>query len=151
MQDLLKSFMLYNPNSGNFVATKALHGRPIGTIIGSSVSGRYWKIWFNGSYYLAHRLAWLYMTGEFPEQDLDHINGNGFDNRWTNLRIATKSQNQNNAYRKIPGQYGRGVRKVGKRFAAQININGSKIYLGSFDTTSEAEQEYFKYKNSILN
>src|SRR5215467_8628570 len=72
----------------------------VGDLAGCLDAGRY-KIRISGRNYWAHRLAFLWMTGEWPQGEVDHKNGNPTDNRWSNLRDATRPQNQHN----------RGVRK----------------------------------------
>lgn len=89
----------------------------------------------------AHRLAWLYVYGTWPNGEIDHINGNPIDNRIENLREATHQQNMCN--QKIRSDNTSGVKGVshtkrGKPWRAQININGKVVYLGNFSTKEEA-------------
>ena len=94
--------------------------------------------------YRAHRLAWLYMTGEWPEDEIDHRNQNGTNNRWRNLRAATQSQNKANVPSRSHNRLGiKGVREVPSgRFVAAIKVPGRRRYLGTFDTAEEAHQTY---------
>jgi hypothetical protein len=94
--------------------------------------------------YQAHRLAWLYMHGEWPVGDLDHINGDPADNRIANLRIATQSQN--NANRRARRGRNKGVymeKKTGK-YKANICVNRKQIYLGRFESAEAAKAAYDK-------
>jgi hypothetical protein len=96
-----------------------------------SYEGKYRKM-------LAHVAAWIWMTGDVPEQQIDHKNGQPADNRFDNLRPA--SQTQQNWNRVAEGPYPKGVYKPAdkKRFMAQAHINGKNTYLGYYDTPEEA-------------
>jgi hypothetical protein len=96
--------------------------------------------------YYAHRLAWLIMTGEMPPDDIDHIDGNPGNNAWTNLRLASKRENNRNVKARASNKLGvKGVRRRYKdRFVADICVNGRTIYLGSFATIEEASAAYQK-------
>ena len=99
--------------------------------------------------YQAHRLIWLIMTGEWPEDEIDHVNGDGADNRWVNLRAATRSQNAVNRHFKNGTGY-RGVRQLPNgTYRARIKIleTGKRIELGTFAT---AEEAYEAYKRAAL-
>lgn len=93
----------------------------------------------------AHRLAWLYMTGEWPAGEIDHINGDGLDNRFGNLRVANRSQQSRNtrahrdSYSGLKGAY---WEKRSARWLAQIKHEGKQHYLGKFDTAEEAHAAY---------
>lgn len=95
-QEELKRVLTYDPDSGNFTFNIKKGGMNIGDIAGYIQADGYRAISCNGIQYKAHRLAWLYMTGSFPENQLDHINMNKDDNRFSNLRKATRSQNNMN-------------------------------------------------------
>jgi hypothetical protein len=97
---------------------------------------------FNGKTHPVHRLIFIYMTGECP-QFVDHINGQRSDNRWANLRPATKSQNCANKTRPRNNAAGlRGVtvdnRARTTRYYAHIKVQQKRIYLGSYGTPEEA-------------
>ena len=98
-----------------------------------------------GKKYSAHRLAWLWMTGEWPALDIDHIDGDKTNNKWENLRLATKSQNAANA--KAHKDNASGLKGVcwhleGRKWAAEIKINRKKVYLGLFDCPAAAHLAY---------
>lgn len=105
----------------------------------------YVVIGFNRKYYKAHRLAWLLTYGEWPSQDIDHINRNSADNRIINLRECSPSQNQANRNGNRNNSTGhRGVtfhKRLGK-FQAAIRVNRKPIHLGTFDTALEASAAY---------
>lgn len=102
---------------------------------------------------LAHRLAWWISNGKIPDKMvIDHINGNPFDNRLCNLRIATKAQNNRNAKKPSTNTSGlKGtslIRKTG-RWVAQINIKGKRKNLGRYDTREEAHLVYMEAAKQI--
>lgn len=99
----------------------------------------------DGEEYRAHRLAWLYMKGEWPADEIDHRDGDPFNNRWDNLREATSGQNkQNSAVRKDSVSGVKGVRFDPSRgkWRAYIKVGGRQIYLGRFPSLEEAAEAY---------
>ena len=94
-RERLKEILNYDPETGVF--TRALNRRrwKEGQIMGTESCG-YVSINVDYVIYRAHRLAWMYMTGEDPQTGIDHVNGNRSDNRWSNLRLANQSQNGRN-------------------------------------------------------
>lgn len=105
-----------------------------------------------GQDYAAHRLAWFWVHGVFPEsKDVDHVNGVRDDNRLVNLRPATRSENTHNQF-KAHRQSKSGVLGVSryrKRWLAQINLNGKRIYLGVHETVEAAQAAYLKAKKDL--
>ena len=110
-------------------------GELAGTVFESKPGSFYIRIKIKGITYQAHRLAWLYMTGLWPEDQIDHRDGKGYNNKWINLREANNSQNQYNAK-------GPAIDLVGKRYRAKITINRVQIHLGMYDTYKEAVEAY---------
>ncbi len=162
----VRSRLLYNPKTGKFRWRRGIDhwraGLPAGTEIEMGRSGhkrryvligignrkptrRYTLIGINHRNYRAHRLAWAYVYGEWPDQEIDHINGNGCDNRIANLRLATHAQNCQNQRKPKHNTSGlKGAyfdRRLGK-WLAQIRCNGTQHYLGYFDTAKEAHDAY---------
>jgi hypothetical protein len=117
-----------------------------GTIAGRSTGTKYDSIAIYGTRYYSHRVAWLYMTGEFPPECIDHINGDTRDNRFSNLREATTSQNGFNAKRQHRNRCGlKGVcfvPKYSSPYRATLRIDGKNVILGHFDTAEEAHAAY---------
>jgi hypothetical protein len=151
-QQKLKSVLDYDPATGLFrwktERSNAPCGNRIGTVAGSSASNGYWRIWLFGGEHLAHRLAWLWMIGTWPSNDIDHDNLNRADNKWTNLRLANPSLNAANIRPKKTKAwpYLKGVdyqsRCKTRPFRAQIEKDGERFYLGLYATPEEAKAAY---------
>ncbi len=147
-QEYIKSIFYYNPNTGEFIRIKKIaRYSKIGEIAGHTNSKGYVVIKIHQKAYKAHRLAYLYMIGKFPEHQVDHRNRIRDDNRWSNLRLATNSQNQINgpAYKTNTSGY-KGVywSKCWKRWFSQINFNKKQIFLGYHSTKTDAAIAYNK-------
>jgi hypothetical protein len=139
----LKELLHYDPETGIFRwrhARKNNQIKPWG-VAGSITDWGYMQIEINNKGYKSHRLAWLYITGEWPEHEIDHHDGVPSNNAWKNLRLATRKQNQENLglFRNNTSGY-RGVSKKNKKWQAYVSNNRKKIYLGYFDTAEEAAQ-----------
>jgi hypothetical protein len=142
----LKELLEYNPDTGVFTWIKAIGRAKVGSVAGSKKHG-YINLKINRKNYLAHRLAYLYMTGNFPENQMDHINHIKDDNRWTNLRDATNSQNMSNRAKRKDNKSGyKGVcwHKQHKKWCAEIRYMNKKIHLGLYTTPQEASEVYKK-------
>jgi hypothetical protein len=114
-----------------------------GQIAGKIGTHGYRLIGFGGKLYSAHRLAWLYVHGEWPPGYIDHINHDRLDNRIDNLRCTNQSENTSN--RSSPRRDCNGMMGVQynwKKWTAKIRVNGKVIYLGRFDTMEEAGRAY---------
>lgn len=144
----LREVLNYNPDTGIFTwAVKVAQRCPAGTVAGTiSAAKGYVTISVDRKIYLAHRLAWCYQTGEDPaEFQIDHINGTRNDNRYCNLRIATKTENMRNSKKPSTNKTGfKGVHfdsAIGK-FRACIRAGGKTKNLGSYNTAEEAHAAY---------
>src|SRR3990167_8685574 len=102
---------------------------------------RRWQIVIDRKHYKAHRLAWFYVYGTWPKM-LDHINGNGHDNRISNLREATPADNMANSLHPKGTTGFRGVSYYKNGYMAQISVNGRSVYLGRFRTPEEAHEAW---------
>lgn len=149
-QKKLKSLLRYEPDTGEFyrlTATKSRYGiLPVGSRAGSTLANGYRMIGIDKERYLSHRLAWLFVYGEWPLGFIDHIDGDRANNAIANLRCATVAQNGWNT-RKSWGRSGiRGVRfnKGEGRWVANINVNGKRRFLGYFDSAEQARTAYEK-------
>jgi len=87
-------------------------------------------------------VIWFMQTGAFPDHEVDHENRAPLDNRWANLRAATRSEQTQNRERRMARPLPIGVKKAYNRFEASITINKQRIYLGMFATAAEAGQAY---------
>ncbi len=108
----------------------------------------------DGQQYAAHRLAWLYVNGEMPETPLDHKNGQRDDNRISNLRLASQSQNIANAKISARNSSGfKGVSKIARNglWMASIKVNGKSRNLGQFATPEAAHAAYMNAASTIFN
>jgi hypothetical protein len=136
--ETLRDALDYDRESGLFLWKKFKNGnQSVGWFPGSKNSAGYPRINFGGKSYLAHRLAWLFVTGGWPEAVIDHIDGNPSNNRWANLRPATRAQNCMNSRpqgRSASGLKGVSLHSKSGKWVA--HINGS--YLGTFLTKDEA-------------
>lgn len=145
--DEVRRLLRYEPDTGIFFWRTAARNIKAGDIAGCQQSRGYWHVRINRRLYVAHRLAWLYATGEWPAGNVDHINGQRSDNRLANLRIATNSENawnsrirRNNAC----GYKGVHYKKTIRKFVAQINAGGRVRHLGVFMTADEAHAAYVR-------
>lgn len=145
-QEKLKQAYSYDPQTGIFIRLRS-HNRPAGTEAGHVTDRGYICVHINGRSYRAHRLAWLYMTGAMPpsNMDIDHINGIRTDNRFANLRLATRSENIANSKKYKSNSTGfKGVFKDKNRWRVQMTVNGRKIGKGSYKTPEQAYEAYCK-------
>lgn len=141
----LKLLVAYDPETGSFTR---LVGTGKGAHVGAVTLGAidrstgYRKLCVGGKRWLAHRLAWLYMTGRWPADQVDHRNEDRSDNRFCNLREADNAQNnQRTKARKDSrtGVLGVSWHKRGKKYVAQIRHHGATIYLGMYDSIAAAK------------
>lgn len=144
----LRSLLRYSPRTGLFIWLVASGPRSkIGAIAGYwGKNGGYVHISVAGHLYKAHRLAWLYMTGTWPPDEVDHRNLLKWDNRWRNLRAATRVLNMGNLGSRKNNKSGiKGVcwSKQRLRWVAQIGkAGGGRVNLGHFGTKEEAASAY---------
>lgn len=145
-QERLKELLSYDPETGLFTRLVGRSGpnARAGDIAGCDNGKGYIRIYVDGKPYKAHRLAWFYMTGEWVPE-VDHENTIKSDNRWDNLRKATRGQNRGNtrAYKNnTSGLKGVSFNKRTARWAAQIQKDGVKVGLGYYATAEDAHAAY---------
>jgi len=142
----------YDPATGVFTnRTKRANCTQVGAVAGAINSKGYRVIKIGQKAYKAHRLALFYMTGSWPPDQVDHINGVKDDNRYCNLRPADQYLNQQNKHGPVAGSASgllgahRGGWK-GRRWVSEIRRNNVREYLGIFDTPEEAHRAYMRAK-----
>lgn len=146
-QARLKELLHYDPETGVFTWIAAPGGRKdlIGRVAGAVNTPGYVVIRCDDKLHLAHRLAWLYVNGEWPSSGLDHINRTRTDNRISNLRVASQHQNGANTSLNRNNKSGvKGVSWSGRRnkWLAQITVNRENTFLGYFSDRNEAAAAY---------
>ena len=138
----------YDPETGIFRWKVNRGPKKAGTIAGAINGSGYLVIAIENSSIRANRLAWFWMTGRWPSLEIDHKNQVKSDDRWTNLREATVSQNSANRKTKkrdLP----RGVFRQGSSYCAKIRRNGANIYRHGFSSPEEAQKEYLRLFSEI--
>lgn len=139
----LRELLDYDQATGVFTWRSDGPKRVKGARAGGLYANGYRYIYVGGKVWLEHRLAWLHVHGEFPPHQIDHRDNVRSNNAWLNLRAATSLNNSGNrgANRNNRSGY-KGVMRHGKRWAAQISLNGKHTHLGVFDTPSDASSAY---------
>lgn len=139
--DRLKKDWKYDEHTGIFNRVIEWKIKKYGYSISSSHKSGYVYIQIDGKKYGAHRLAWLYTNGYFPDCQIDHINGIRDDNRICNLREVTNKENQQNSSIRVDnksGQVGVSWFKTRNTWRAVINVDGKQISLGYFKDIDDA-------------
>lgn len=142
--DELRAILSYDPETGLFhrLVTRGTKHKA-GMIAGGVTSHGYINITVDGSHYYGHRLAWLFMTGEWPKDQIDHADGNKTNNRFANLREASTSDNMCNRGPTRRSKSGfRGVshaddKTTPKRWIASVR-KGERLFMKAFITMEEA-------------
>lgn len=147
----LLSLFNYNPETGIFTNRVSRNSRAmVGGVAGYVCPRGYIEIRINRRAYLAHRLAWFYVNGVWPKDQVDHLNGDKGDNRISNLRDVTpilNQQNQAGPHRdNRSGYLGVCYHKRSGLFRAYITLNKKQIILGNFKTAEEAHARYVTEK-----
>jgi hypothetical protein len=153
----LRELVSYDAGTGQLTAlTDSICGkgriiRAAGGALGRLNDQGYLLVMVLGREYRAHRLAWLYANGSWPEGQIDHINGIRADNRLANLRLADQTLNSENLRKaRSDNKSGfLGVLPNRKRWAAQIGVDGKQIHIGTFDTPELAHQAYLAAKRKL--
>lgn len=146
-QKRLKEVFSYCPDSGEFTRIRKPGSKKYGCVSSTRSEG-YVVIRVDNVLYKSHRLAFLYMQGEFPQFYVDHINGIKDDNRFCNLRLATAAENNQNLRK------ARGVSKIlgatwnsaKMKWHAQVKFQGRNYHFGDFDTPEKAASAYREAK-----
>ena len=142
----LKELLHYDADTGIFTRISSPRQFRIGVIktTADGING-YFQIGLLDKLYKSHRLAWFYVHGEWPTNQLDHINRDKIDNRLVNLREATRAENKKNVIAQknnTSGYKGVSYFKRRRKWVAQICTNGKRTYLGCYTTAAEASRAY---------
>lgn len=150
-QERLMELFIYCKDSGHLYVAKNRKGssKKVGSIAGSVANNGYIELDIDARRYTVHRLAFLYVNGNFPISVVDHINGDKADNRWCNLIECSQGDNLQNIHKvKSTSTTGyTGVYTYKDRFRAKINVNGKQIHIGEFVTAEDASIAYKNAKN----
>ena len=148
----LRELLNYDRETGVFTRNEDRGGYAAGSASGCKSHG-YLTIKVDRIAYQAHRLAWLYVYGRWPRDQIDHINGIRDDNRIVNLREATGAKNQQNRRRatanNTTGVLGVSWHKRDKKFRASIQISGENKHIGYFNTAAAASLAYVTAKRKL--
>jgi hypothetical protein len=154
-QARLRELLRYDPDTGLFTWRQSRRGSArAGDVAGAARHDGYVRVGVGGHKAWAHRLAWLYVHGAWPTQQIDHINGNPSDNRIANLRDVpprTNMQNERSGRRrKNPGTLlGAHWSTTWKRWKSSINAGGKLQHIGWFDTEQQAHDAYVEAKRRL--
>lgn len=151
-QERLIEILDYNQTTGLFSWKFNFGNASVGATAGCKHENGYIEIGVDGAVYKAHRLAWLYAYGVWPEAEIDHINGVRDDNRICNLREASRADNMQNkrTYKSSSsGLLGAMFHKSSGKWSAAIQVNGKRKHLGLFDTAEAAHFAYCVAKKQL--
>lgn len=158
-QEQVKTLFDYNKSTGHLrwkVDVRSHAGKVhVGAIAGHlKASSGYVVIGIDGKTYMAHRIIWLWVTGQQPPCEIDHKNGVRNDNRWRNLRAADRKFNGENLRKANTGNKSSGVLGVWSnsdktRHVAGIKVDGKRVYLGSFRSVEAASAAYISAKRKM--
>jgi hypothetical protein len=128
----------YRPDTRKEVNSR-FAGKPAGCITTFSRGKQYHTIRVNDVLYLSHRLAWLYVHGEWPDKEIDHVDGDGLNNKIANLRLATHTENMINKTKQRNSESGlKGISRHGHKWRVRIK-RGSTQVLRAFSDLEEAK------------
>ena len=145
-QERLHELLDYDPKTGEFRwRVRKKRGHKAGDIAGYRTQSERWSICIDGRDYPAHQLAWFYVTGEWGRPVIDHRDGNSLNNRLSNLRVSSHSNNVANRGRprsNTSGLKGAFFDRRRGHWTAEITKDGRRYYLGSFATAEDAHSAY---------
>ena len=147
----VREILDYDPQTGRFRWKRReengawWNGRYAGTVAGGCDSKGYRRIAIDNRGHRAHRLAWVWVTGRWPDREVDHIDGNRANNAWANLRLASTAQNRANS--RVHKDNVAGMKGVSRYlnytlWRARIYVRGKDIALGYFKSPEEAQAAY---------
>ncbi len=155
----LEDVFMYDCSTGNILWKKPYRGKAVAGSVTKGFKSKtpYIFVTYKGRKYSAHRLAWMLFYGDYPDGNIDHIDGNGCNNKIENLRCISPSDNHKNKPMQSNNTSGHvGVRliKATGKWCAEITSKRKKIFLGNYsdindaiDVRKKAEKEYGFHKN----
>lgn len=148
-QARLKQLLHYDSITGLFTHIEVRRNNNLNKPVGSINSKGYTVIKLEGMSYSGHRLAWLYMTGQWPKDEVDHKDTVKHNNIWENLREANRYQNmQNRGVKQDSKTKVKGVKLTpDNTYIATIKFHNNIIHLGTFKTIDEAKASYINAAN----
>lgn len=153
-QEDVKNVLDYNQETGVFTWKNRNNNSHLsGKVAGSKVKKGYLIIGINKTRYYAHRLAWLYVNGVMPINQIDHIDGNKTNNSISNLRDIESQKNSMNQRKPSKGNttgfLGVTLEKKTGKYQAQIMLDGRHIYIGRFNDAIDAHNAYLSKKREV--
>lgn len=151
-QEKLKELLTYDPETGIFTWDDSRGRCKKGSKAGTLQSDGYIQIRIAGVCYYAHRLAWLYINGNWPLQEIDHRNQIKTDNKFKNLREVTRSENGQNRKTLTSNSSGfKGVcwDKRTNKWIARIKLKGKRRHLGYYEKAEDASEAYKKAQEEL--
>lgn len=136
-----RELFVYDPATGALIRRKTGGGYRAGSAAGHPTKNGYLRVSADRKTYAVHRVAWLLMTGAWPEADVDHIDMDRQNNVWSNLRVCTRSANMHNTKAR------RGIKGVSwdgrnSKWRASAHIHGKSLNLGRFACLGRAITAY---------
>jgi hypothetical protein len=151
----VRELLNYDPETGIFTRkVRTAQRHQVGDrACGNPIRTGHLRVAFDSTKYLAHRVAWLYVYGKWPQFDIDHINGIPSDNRIKNLRDVPNRINRQNM-RSAKGDNASGLLGVtehvkGRQWRASIHLDGKRHHIGLYDTPEAAHDAYVLAKRKI--
>jgi hypothetical protein len=144
----------YDPSTGHFRWAVAGRGIKKGALAGSNAPEGYRQVRVGFKTYRAHRLAWFMTHGEWPDGEIDHINGVRSDNRLANLRVVDRSQNMQNQRASHRDNLSCGLlgvtwNKQHRRWQSKLQVNKVMHHVGYFSTPEQAHAAYVALKREL--
>lgn len=150
-QALVRDLLTYDPACGEFRWNRAMRRASAGDLAGAVRGRGYLAISLLGLQFYAHRIAFLWMTGSWPEGVVDHIDGVKKNNRWLNLRdVSTSLNGQNQRAPMSTNSFGLlGAHRCRDKFRSTIVAEGRSIHLGVFTSPLLAHEAYLNAKREL--
>lgn len=147
----VRELLAYDPETGLLTWKVEGRGTSQGRVAGSMRNNGYFRVGIRRKAYSIHRIAWLIYYGEWPKDQVDHIDGDRTNNRISNLRPASATVNSQNRVRaQANNRLGvMGVRLYRGKYQACLRLSGKYVYLGRYCTIEEARDAYLKAKREL--